>query len=147
MLFVVVKGFWVKGAEGLVTFFNVWNILGTLELWARSLARHTLKRVTSPSNFLSAKRKTPLFPFSILLSTRRLLLQVNQDFTIEPFKPRKHGPRSDKEKTHAYHRLGKNGCWQILLKKVQEEPQSLNDFPAQFGLLPCLSFRRRKTLH
>ena len=32
------------------------------------------------------------------------------DFTIEPFKPHKHGPRSDKGKMHNYPKSRKN--WQ-----------------------------------
>jgi hypothetical protein len=32
------------------------------------------------------------------------------DFTIEPFKPRKHGPRSDKGEVHSYPKTRKK--WQ-----------------------------------
>ena len=40
--------------------------------------------------------------FSFFILFRRNLMEQGVDFTIEAFKPRKHGPRSDKGKNHKY---------------------------------------------
>jgi hypothetical protein len=51
-----------------------------------------------------------IFPFLFyLLAFRADLMEQMIDFTIEGFKLRKHGPRSDKGKTHNYPKVRKKG--------------------------------------